>query len=352
MGPTDGTGDRSQRRGGTRSSVTIRDVAREAGVSIATVSRALRGSELVHPETAQRVSDVAEQLRFTPSQLGRSLAERRHAANGIVFPDLSGPYYAEVVLGYEEVAASLGRSVLILSTHNRDRADSMVLELGGRVDGLAVFGRTVHDAVVAQVVERGVPVVLMARGEIDGADSVRTENVAAAHDLVAHLRTHGHRRVAFLGDPVASTDTAERWRGLRDALSAAGLTPPDDPLGGGFKEDDGASAADHLLADTRALPDVVVCANDELALGFMVTLTDAGLRVPDDIAVTGWDDVMAARFAGLTTVRQPMRDVGARAAQLLDARISGDGAPPRHEVLPTHLIVRTSCGPHPLEDRR
>ncbi|TDE02008.1 LacI family DNA-binding transcriptional regulator [Jiangella asiatica] len=339
-----------RRRTSNRASVTIRDVARHAGVSVATVSRALRGSDLVHPATRERVDAAIEALRFTPSQLGRSLAERRHAANGIVFPDLSGPFYAEVVLGYEEVAARLGRSVLILSTHNRESADEMVLDLAGRVDGLAVFGRTVHDVVVAEIVERGVPVVLMARTEVRGADSVRTENVSAAQSVVEHLVTHGHRRMAFLGDPVDSTDVAERWAGFRAAVDRAGLPAPDQPVTAGFKEDDGARAAVDLRAG--GLPDVVVCANDELALGLMEALEDHGVRVPDDVAVTGWDDVMAARYAGLTTVRQPMRDMGARAARMLDARISGDSSEPRHDVLTTQLVVRRSCGLHPKEAHR
>ncbi|WP_051425766.1 LacI family DNA-binding transcriptional regulator [Jiangella gansuensis] len=339
-----------RRRASARASVTIRDVARHAGVSVATVSRALRGSDLVHPATRERVDAAIEELRFTPSQLGRSLAERRHAANGIVFPDLSGPFYAEVVLGYEEVAATLGRSVLILSTHNRDSADDMVLDLAGRVDGLAVFGRTVHDDVVAEVVQRGVPVVLMARTEVAGADSVRTENVLTAHAVVEHLAAHGHRRMVFLGDPVDSTDVSERWTGFRDALQQAGLEAPEQPITAGFKEDDGVRAAADLLAG--GLPDVVVCANDELALGLVEALAGAGVRVPDDVAVTGWDDVMAARYAGLTTVRQPMRDMGARAARMLDARISGDGSEPRHDVLTTQLVVRRTCGPHPKEAHR
>ncbi|SEF17292.1 LacI family DNA-binding transcriptional regulator [Jiangella alba] len=339
-----------RRRTAGRATVTIRDVARHAGVSVATVSRALRGSDLVHPATRERVDAAIEELRFTPSQLGRSLAERRHAANGIVFPDLSGPFYAEVVLGYEEVAATLGRSVLILSTQNRESADEMVLDLAGRVDGLAVFGRTVHDDVVAEVVQRGVPVVLMARTEIAGADSVRTENVVAAASVVDHLLTHGHRRMAFLGDPVDSTDVAERWAGFRGALAQAGAEVPERAIPAGFKEDDGARVAAELTAGD--LPDVVVCANDELALGLTVALAEQGIQVPGDVAVTGWDDVMAARYAGLTTVRQPMREMGARAARLLDARISGDRSEPRHDVLTTQLVVRRSCGPHPKEAHR
>ena len=148
---------------------TIRDVAKHAGVSTATVSRTLRDPAIVSPSTRERVQRAVQELAFEPSHLGRQLAERRHAANGIVFPDLSGPYYAEVVLGYEEVAGELGRSVLILSTHGREGAAELVQRLAGRCDGLVVLGRTVADDVLERLAERGTPMVLLARTPLRAA---------------------------------------------------------------------------------------------------------------------------------------------------------------------------------------
>jgi LacI family transcriptional regulator len=315
-----------------------------AGVSIATVSRALRGHDNVTEATRERVLASAEQLRFTPSRLGVSLAERRHAANGIVFPDLSGPYFADVVLGYEEVAAELGRSVLILSTHGRDAAREMVMNLAGRVDGLVVLGRTVTDDVVREIADRGTPLVLLARPPFGDVDAVNAENVDSAAALARHLLDHGHRRLVFVGQPATSPDIAERWQGLCDALAEAGLGAPARLSPPGFGEEAGVAAARDLLAGS--LPDAVVCANDELALGVLTELRDHGVDVPAQVAVTGWDDVMAARYADLTTVRQPMRELGATAARMLDARIGGQRGAARHELLPTQLVVRTSCGNH------
>jgi LacI family transcriptional regulator len=323
--------------------VTIRDVAADAGVSIATVSRVMRGTAPVAPETRRRVLASVNDLRFTPSSLGRSLAEGRHAANGIVFPDLSGPYYAEVTLGYEEVAGELDQAVLILSTHGRSDAPEMVLELAGRVDGLVILGRTVSDEVAAEIAVRGVPLVLLARPGTKTVDSIQAENTRSARTLTRHLLDHGARRLAFLGDADRSPDAMERWTGMRDALSAAGLAV-DDPVPAGFSEEAGRRAAQELAAN--GIPDAVVCANDELALGLIVGLHAMGIAVPADVAVTGWDDVMAARYCGLTTVRQPMRELGARAAHALDLRIRGDDRPARHEVLPTRPVVRHSCGSH------
>jgi LacI family transcriptional regulator len=327
---------------------TIRDVADAAGVSIATVSRVLRRRDVVAADTRDRVLSAVEELRFTPSRLGRSLAERQHAASGIVFPDLSGPYFAEVVLGYEEVASELDRSVLILSTHGRWAAREMVLDLAGRVDGMVIFGRTVSDEVVQEVAARGVPLVMLARPTIGSVDSVNAENHDSATALAEHLLAHGCRRPALVGSPESSPDVAERWAGMSGAFARAGLAEPA-RIAAGFSEDEGARIATELAAGDRLGSDgfdTLLCANDELALGALGALRASGVDVPGDLAVTGWDDVMAARYAGLTTVRQPMRELGATAARVLDERLRGDRSQPQHDVLSTHLVVRTSCGHH------
>lgn len=320
---------------------TIRDVAERAGVSIATVSRVVRDSGTVRPETRERVSRAISELHYTPNQLGRRLAEQTHAANGIVFPDLSGPYYAEVVLGYEDVAADLGRSVLILSTHGRDAAPAMVEDMAGRCDGLVILGRTVADDVVERLARRHTPLVLLARAPIEGVDTVKAENTSAAVRLGEHVIGNGARRIAFVGDPEDSADVSERWVGLQRAVRAAKDVDLTLARSGDLGEDAGAAVARQFLASGE-LPDAFVCANDELALGLMGGLREAGIDVPGQVMVTGWDDVMAARYAGLTTVRQPMRELGATAARLLDELITGSRTEPRHEVLPTELVVRTS----------
>lgn len=330
---------------------TIRDVAQRAGVSIATVSRALRDSGSVRQDTRARVLEAAQQLNFTPSRLGRQLAERRHAANGIVFPDLSGPYYAEVVLGYEAVAAERERSVLILSTAGRANAEAMVEDLATRCDGMVVMGRTVPDAVVERLAARGMPVVLLARPPIGEIDSVNSDNRTSAVELGRHVLEQGARRIVYVGDPGASPDVQERWTGLQDAVAEtpSGEASVELVTVSGFGEDTGAEVARRALESRfkTGLPDAFVCANDELALGLMDTLRTAGVSVPDRVMVTGWDDVMAARYAGLTTVRQPMRALGGTAARLLDELVTGARTEPRHELLPTELVIRTSTAPSP-----
>jgi LacI family transcriptional regulator len=332
---------------------TIRDVAQQAGVSIATVSRALRDSGAVRQETRARVLEAAERLQFTPSRLGRQLAERRHAANGIVFPDLSGPYYAEVVLGYEAVAAERERSVLILSTHGRVNAAAMVEDLASRCDGMVVMGRTVADDVVERLAARGMPVVLLARPPIGEIDSVNADNRRTAVELGRHVLARGARRVTLVGDPAASPDVEQRWAGLLEARSEVDGVVLDRVAGSGFGEEAGAEVARAALdRGLDSLPDAFVCANDELALGLMDTLAASGVDVPRRVMVTGWDDVMAARYAGLTTVRQPMRALGGTAARLLDELVTGARTETRHELLPTELVIRTSTAPTEVRGTR
>lgn len=333
-----------------RNSVTIYEVARRAGVSIATVSRALRDSDLVTPETRRRVQAAADELNFKPSRLGRSLAEGRHAANGIVFPDLIGPYYAEVLLGYEEAAAELGRSVLILATNGRADPSAQVLELATRVDGMVVMGRTVPDQVIRDIAATGTPLVLLAREPVDDLDTIQAENADTAADLATHLVGHGYREFVYLGDPDASPDVAERYAGFARGLTRHRVPAPA-AIPCMFNVDAGYEAAGKVLRKKK-LPQAIVCANDEVALGTQLAAEERGLTVPEDLAVTGWDDVMTARFVGLTTVRQPMRELGGSAAKWLHDRMTDPSRPGqaghqgRRQVHPTQLVIRRSCGSH------
>ncbi|WP_020573612.1 LacI family DNA-binding transcriptional regulator [Actinopolymorpha alba] len=327
-----------------RRPATIYDVAERAGVSIATVSRALHGSSLVAAKTRDRVVEVARTLRYNPSQAGRQLAQGRYMAMGIVFPDLAGPYYAEVILGYEDRVAAHGCSVLILATHRRPNAEELAMDLAGRVDGMVIMGRTIADRVVARIADQR-PVVLLARPPVGEIESINADNTASAERLTEHLLGHGYQRFAFLGDPRESPDVGGRYAGFRSALAAAGRRVPR-PIRCGFSVAAGHEAALALLRKPHR-PQALVCANDEVALGVLSAADELGLSVPAEVAVTGWDDILAARPARLTTVRQPMRELGATAASWLHERILGERVGGRHEVLATELVTRASCGEHP-----
>jgi LacI family transcriptional regulator len=334
-----------------KGSPTIYEVARHAGVSIATVSRVQRGQAQVADATRARVARSISELAYRPSPTARSLAADRHDASGIVFPNLSGPYFSEVIYGFEREAVQAMQSVLILGTHGRDRADDLVLSLATRVDGLVIMGRTVPDRLVEQLDREGMPIVLLARSAVAQVDTVRAENEGSARQLVEHLLGHERNELVFVGDPDASPDASERWAGFVEAHRRAGKPRSRGPLVSDFTEAGGYVAVRGLLNGRggRMTPDALVCANDEIALGAMRAARDAGVAVPDRMAITGWDDIPVASLLSpaLTTVRQPMRDLGAMAATLLTERISAGRQTPRHVLLPTAPVYRASCGCQP-----
>ena len=318
-------------------------VAERAGVSIATVSRVQRGVGPVSTETRERVELAIAELGYTPSPTGRALAGQRLDAMGIVFPDLAGPYYSAVLLGAEEASVAAGSSLLILATHGRPQASELVRELSSRVDGLVIMGRTIDDDTVRALALR-VPLVLLARGPVDGVPTVRSEGRDPARRLTEHLITvHGHRHLAFVGDPGSSPDAEDRWQGFLDAHDALGVPAPPAAFTAPFHERGGREAAGAAL-DSATPPTALVCASDEIAIGAYGALRERGLRPGIDVAVTGWDDIQLAHFVSpaLTTVRQPMDRLGRIAAELLAQRVVG--APVESRTLQCELVVRASCG--------
>jgi LacI family transcriptional regulator len=324
---------------------TIYTVADHAGVSIATVSRVDRGDPAVAEATATRVKASMRAVGYRPNSAARALATRRHGAIGLVFPHLSGSYYAGVILGLEEAASALGLNLFIVGTHGRGRAEALVIDLSRRVDGLVVMGRTVPDEVIARLHRDGLPLVLLARPPVGSSDVVRTENRRNAHALTSHLLEHGHRGIAFVGDPASSPDAAERWEGFVAAHVDRGLPSPIRPIVSAFREAEGRAAALEVLA-AASRPTALFCANDEIAMGVYAAAAERRLSIPTDLAITGWDDLPVTRFLspGLTTVRQPLAEIGALAARLVVERVAGSRKQPVSTVLPTEIMIRSSCG--------
>jgi LacI family transcriptional regulator len=318
----------------------VYDVAARAGVSIATVSRVLRGNAPVAAATRDRVIAAADALSWRPSRLARAFVEQSHGAVGIVFPDLGGPYYSRVIAGFEDAAAERGWAVLILAAHGRPNADELVCDLADRVDGLVVMGSTVGDDVVESLAARRLPLVVLARPPVGDVPAVRARNTATAAALTEHVLGHDRRRLAFVGDPARSPDVNERWFGVRRAARGRAdvtLIPVD-----GFDVEHGYKAGLDLV--TGGGIDAAICANDEIAIGVINAAVTAGHTVPGSLVVTGWDDTpIAERFhPPLTTVRQPLHDLGTRAAHVLFDRV--EARPAASVLLGTSVVVRQSCG--------
>lgn len=333
--------------GDTGEAVTIHAVARKAGVSTATVSRVLRGSASASDTTRAKVIAAARELRYLPPDRRAPVAER-HDAHGLVLADLSGSYYSELVMGHQSAAADLGQSVVLVVTRRRPDASEAVRELSKRVDGMVIGANTVPDSVVHSL-SRAMPVVLLSRQDVAGCDSVRAENLETAALLTSHLFEHGRSHLVFVGDPDTSPDVAERYAGFRMAHAAAEVALRRPPLRVPLVEGAGIQVAEEILR-RRVKLDGLVCGNDELALAIVKRLQDNGVRVPDDLAVVGWDDIWTARYIspGLTTVRQPIRDLGRLAAARLQAQIVGEHPVGRPQVLAPQVVIRSSCGCPPL----
>lgn len=327
---------------------TIYSVADHAGVSIATVSRVLQGATVVAEATRQKVLTAVEELGYVPTGAARSLAVRHHEAHGLVLPELSGPYYAELLMGFEARAAELAQSVVLVLTNSRTDMAAAVRQLATRVDAIAVFGSAAIPADLVRLLRAKKPVVVIAGEPQDGIEAVAAENLESARELAGHVLDHGRRRALFVGDPDSGPDIRNRYAGYLAAHRDRGLKAAE-PVLARLSEADGTAFAGRLLAGEHEA-DALMCANDELALSIMTTLQDAGRDVPGDIAIVGWDDVMTARYVrpGLTTVRQPVHELGALAADRLHELVGGESPRTYAQMLPTRLVVRTSCGCLPV----
>lgn len=322
--------------------VTVYTVADRAGVSVATVSRALQAPERVRATTRARVLAAIDELDYVPHGAARSLASRRHEAHGLVLPELAGPYYAALLAGYESSAATAGCSTVVLLTDGKADVGAALRRLASNVDGIVLSGAVDVPAAAMAAVRAKVPVLGLATRGGAGLESFATENRASAEVLTRHVLVHGRQRLLFVGSPDVASDIGERYEGFLAAHDDRAALPP---VPAGLREHEGSRVA-QLLLSGEVSADALVCANDELALAIMGRLIDAGVDVPADVAVVGWDDVMAARYVrpGLTTVAQPVRALGAQAASRMHELIQGSSALPEEHTLPTTVVIRQSCG--------
>lgn len=330
-------------------SVTIKDVAKAANVSVATVSRALNGHQNVADAVRRRVAEAAAQLRYSPHHAARSLSSRRTQTVGVVLPDLHGEFFSELMRGVDQVARTRGLHLLVSSYHGNPEAQGAALRaMRGRVDGLLLMSPYVHDAdFLERNVDISLPLVLMNAAGESAYRSIGIDNYGGAREMVRHLAAAGHRRIAFITGPDDNDDARERLRGYRDGLAAADLGHAPWELKGQFDEDSGHRAGEALL-EMDARPDAVFAANDMMAIGCLYALGRGGIRTPDEVAIVGFDDIPLARYVhpALTTMRVDIAELGARALKALVAlEAHVDGAPPGDDaLLRPVLVVRDSCG--------
>jgi LacI family transcriptional regulator len=349
-------------------SASIKEVALKAGVSIATVSRVLNDKGPVAGETRRRILEAIEHLRYVPHGAARSLITNQTDTIGVLLPDLYGEFFSEVIRGIDLAARRSGFHVLISGFHS-DRAEieAVLRALRGRVDGLIVLSPDVDAQGLRRNLPETLPVVLLntridnaridnaridnARDGSDGDavnfDAINVDNHGGALAMVRHLAGLGHRRIALIRGPEENADARERLRGYRDALRALELERSQElEIAGDFSEASGYRAGERLLA-LAPRPTAVFAANDSMAIGCLFALREAGVEVPGELALAGFDDIPIARYLtpSLSSVHVPIAELGTRAMErLLHAVESKNGHERRRETVATTLVVRGSCG--------
>lgn len=335
--------------GGTlaKNSITIKDVAREAKVSVATVSRALNGHDNVAEAVRKAVLEVADRLRYSPHAAARSLSSRHTQTIGVVLPDLYGEFFSELIRGIDGVARARRQHLLVSSYHGDQEEQGRALRaMRGRVDGLLVLSPYAeHPGFLTENLPQSLPTVLINTHlpDDDHYPVLSIDDHAGAIAMTEHLLAQGHRRIVFVAGPELNFDARERLRGFQDAMAAHGADARARVMYGDFDEASGYRAGQQLLQGE--LPDAVFAANDMMALGCLYALTQAGVQVPGQVALAGFDDIPLARFVhpGLTTMRVSIAELGAQAMSRLLGLIDPAGAAPQGNVMlkPT-LIVRDS----------
>jgi DNA-binding LacI/PurR family transcriptional regulator len=329
--------------------ISIKDIARVAGVSHSTVSRALSDSGLVNTETADRIRRIAGDAGYMPSAVGRSLVTRRTRTIGVVVNTISDPFNADVLSGIEEVANTHKYSVFLATSHSDPEREVVVARSlqEQRVDGILISGSRVGSMYISLLAQTRVPIVLINNQHPSAyVLSVTIDNIPASRAATGHLVHLGHRRIGYIGNRFGDKSETERFTGYGEALAAAGIDVSQELIAHGDGMPEGGKQAMERLLGLADIPTAVFCYNDMTAFGAMHLARERGLRIPQDISVVGFDDLFIASYTSppLTTVRQPKQQMGRLATENLFKLLAGEDS--ENDIkMQGELIVRESTGP-------
>lgn len=333
---------------------SIKQVARLAGVSTATVSRTLKHPEVVTAATREKVMAAVTRVGYTPNFLARNLRTLRSQAILVLVPDIGNPFFSEIIKGMEQVAHAHGYSLLLGDTQNNPERE---MEYAARVsarqaDGLITLSSRIPFKNYRERIRNGTlpPLVNACECVSDPhVPTVQIDNRAAAFKATQYLLDLGHRRIGFVTGPLVSPLSTERLKGYQAALRAAGITGRKPPVvNGDFTAASGEAAAEQIL-EAKPRPSAVFCSNDEMAIGLITAVKARGLRVPEQLSVIGFDDIPLARYFDppLSTILQPKLEIGRSAMKLLcDMLLTGRPPATMAHTLPFQLVVRDSTGRH------
>lgn len=329
--------------------VTIGDVARKAGVGRGTVSRVLNNKPNVDPDTRAKVQAVIDELDFVPSAAARRLSTGRTFSVGVVVPFLTRPSVVERLRGIELSLVRLGLDMITMNVESAERRDAVLRTIARpeRIDGLILMSITPHEDELARIQATGLPLVLL-DAHHRAVPRVVMDDVSGGRIAARHLLELGHRRFGFVGDVprpgFGFASSRLRLRGVEEALRAEGLAIRGDHLGLAEHSRQNARRSADAILRLPGRPTAIVCASDTEAIGVLEAAQSLGLDVPRDVSVIGYDDVEAADFVGLTTIRQPLTESGERAVARLEALIEGRDEGPLRDVMPVSLVARRTTG--------
>lgn len=326
----------------SKAAATIRDVAREAGLSVASVSRVLNSHDNVHPDTRAKVQAAMAALDYRPNAAARSLSTSRSHAIGVVLPDLHGEFFGELVRGMDRAASERGYMLLLSTMH----ADSLLAgqamgAMNGRIDGMIVMAPQLSRSDLASALPPNLPAVLVNSPDDAGHHNLRIDNRAGVMLMVRHLLACRRKRIVHLSGDPQNLDAAERAAAFADSMASLAPELPVRILTGDFSDDSGERLVQQLLAEGAEF-DAVFAANDMMAMGALQALRTVGISVPSQVAVAGFDDVPLARYLGLTTLKVDMVGIGRRAVERVISEIEGKGETPALHCLMPSLVVRTT----------
>jgi LacI family transcriptional regulator len=335
----------------TEGKLTIRQIAKLAGISRSTVSRVLNNHPNVNAQTRERVLQVIAETGFRPDPIARSLSSRRADIIGLVIPVtirslFEDPFFPRLMQGISQGCNNHDYTLSLFLLHTPEEEEKLYPRISRRqlLDGVIVTATRNRDPLIPQLLANRVPFVLHGRHEDPRASFVEVDNVTGAHTAVTHLVRLGRRRIGLITGPSGSLAAEDRKRGYLNALLERRVPVDEDLIiHGDFTENSSYEAMQRLLPHE---PDAVFVASDTMALGALRALRNAGKRVPEEVALVGFDDMPQAATANppLTTVRQPIQRAGALAVEMLIDILENGVDPPRRIILPTELVIRDSCG--------
>lgn len=337
---------------GAKSSPTLEDLAAAAGVSRSTASRAINGGSRVSPEAQAAVDAAVVALAYTPNRAARSLVTRRTASIALVIPEpdmrvMMDPFFAMVITGVTESLRETDVQLVLLMSRSDDSARTVRYLRGGHVDGAIVVSHHQGDTWVGPLAESGLPIIFIGRPwqSRHGLTYVDTDNYGGGTQAAQHLLAAGSRRPATIAGPADMTAAVDRLRGWQDGLRDAGVAPS--PVEFADFTTVGAAEATRRLLDAAPDTDAIFAASDLMAVGVLEVLRSRGLRVPDDVAVVGYDNHSIAALASpaLSTITQPMVEMATKAGAMLLEEIEAPGTHPDPVVYPAELVVRSSSAP-------